>query len=95
MKFFHLSDLHLGKRLGETSLLEEQQAILLQILDLCRAEQPNGVLIAAVSLPNTHAHYESFTVDVEAAEVGVHSFYMVLDRVPDNGKVFVDSLCFK
>ena len=32
----HLSDLHIGKRLNEFSLLEDQQFILEQILDICR-----------------------------------------------------------
>ena len=32
MEFMHLSDLHLGKRMGELSLLEDQRHILMQIL---------------------------------------------------------------
>ena len=46
MKFIHLSDLHLGKRLGEFSLLEDQAYILEQILGLIDLEQPQGVLLA-------------------------------------------------
>ena len=46
MKLFHLSDLHLGKRVNEFSLLEDQQYILAQILRLLDAERPDGVLIA-------------------------------------------------
>ena len=46
MKFIHLSDLHLGKRLHETSLIEDQQAILLEILNIIDIEKPIGVLIA-------------------------------------------------
>lgn len=46
MKLFHLSDLHLGKRLCETALLSDQAYILDQILDLVRRERPDGVLIA-------------------------------------------------
>lgn len=46
MKFLHLSDLHLGKRLNEFSLLEDQAFILTQILRITDDEQPNGVLIA-------------------------------------------------
>lgn len=46
MKFIHLSDLHLGKRVNEFSMLEEQDAILKQILKIIDAEAPNGVLIA-------------------------------------------------
>ncbi|MBE7089504.1 MAG: exonuclease SbcCD subunit D [Clostridiales bacterium] len=46
MKFVHVSDLHLGKRLHETSLIEDQQAILNQILNIIDSENPSGVFIA-------------------------------------------------
>ncbi len=46
MKLLHLSDLHLGKQVHECSMLEEQAAILEQILAIVREEQPSGVLIA-------------------------------------------------
>lgn len=46
MKFIHVSDLHLGKRLHETSFIEDQQAILHQILQIIDTEEPTGVLIA-------------------------------------------------
>ena len=46
MKFIHLSDLHLGKRVNEFSLLEDQRHILGQILAVIDAERPDAVLIA-------------------------------------------------
>ena len=46
MKLIHLSDLHIGKRLHEASLLEDQVYILDQILEIVRREDPDGVLIA-------------------------------------------------
>ena len=46
MKLIHLSDLHLGKRVHEFSMHEEQQAILEQILTVIDIEKPDGVLIA-------------------------------------------------
>ena len=46
MKFIHLSDLHLGKRVNEFSMLEDQQYILSEILCIIDAEQPDGILIA-------------------------------------------------
>ncbi len=46
MKFIHLSDLHLGKRVGEYSMLEDQQYILAKILNIIDEEKPDGVLIA-------------------------------------------------
>lgn len=46
MKFIHLSDLHLGKRLNEFSLIEDQEYILNKIIDVIDDEKPNGVIIA-------------------------------------------------
>lgn len=46
MKLIHLSDLHIGKKLNEFSLLEDQKYILTQILELIRQEKPDGVIIA-------------------------------------------------
>ena len=46
MKLIHLSDLHLGKRLHEFSLLEDQEFILRQILEIISREQPDAVLLA-------------------------------------------------
>lgn len=46
MKFFHLSDLHLGKRLNEFSMTADQAYILDQILALAEEEQPDAVVIA-------------------------------------------------
>ena len=46
MKFIHISDLHIGKRVHERSLLDEQTHILDQICDIVKAQKPDGVLIA-------------------------------------------------
>lgn len=46
MKFFHLSDLHIGKQLHHYNLLEEQRDILDRIVELAKKEQPDAVLIA-------------------------------------------------
>ena len=46
MKFLHLSDLHLGKRVNEISMLDDQAYILQQILEILDAEQPDAVVIA-------------------------------------------------
>lgn len=46
MKLFHLSDLHLGKRVNEFSMLEDQQYILRQILQRIDEERPDGVILA-------------------------------------------------
>ena len=46
MKLVHLSDLHLGKKVNEFSMIEDQQYILRKILEIIDAEQPDGVIIA-------------------------------------------------
>lgn len=46
MKFFHLSDLHLGRRMYEFSLMEDQTYILDEILRLTDKESPDAVLLA-------------------------------------------------
>lgn len=46
MKLIHLSDLHIGKRVNEVSMIDEQVYILKQILDTIDAEQPGAVLIS-------------------------------------------------
>lgn len=46
MKWIHLSDLHLGKRVNGFSMVEDQNYILKEILEIIRREEPQGVLIA-------------------------------------------------
>lgn len=46
MKLIHLSDLHLGKRVNEFSMLEDQKYILNQILQRIDEEKPHGVILA-------------------------------------------------
>ena len=45
MKFFHLSDLHIGKHLFYYSLLEDQKYVFHQILEAAKEEQPDAVLL--------------------------------------------------
>ena len=46
MKLIHLSDLHLGKRVHEVSMLPEQEYILLRIVQIVDEEKADAVLIA-------------------------------------------------
>lgn len=46
MRFFHISDLHIGKQLYHYSLKEAQQAILEQIVERVREYRPDALLIA-------------------------------------------------
>ncbi len=42
----HLSDLHLGKRVNEFSMMEDQKYILAQIMSVIQSEKANGVILA-------------------------------------------------
>ena len=59
MKFVHLSDLHLGKRVNEYSMLEDQEYILTKIINIIDDEKPTGVIIAGdvydKSIPSAEA----------------------------------------
>ena len=46
MKLMHLSDLHLGKRVNEYSMLEDQVYILREIVRIIDEEKPDDVIIA-------------------------------------------------
>ena len=46
MKLIHLSDLHIGKRVNEVSMIEDQEYILTQILRIIDDEKADAVLIA-------------------------------------------------
>ncbi|WP_026834387.1 exonuclease SbcCD subunit D [Eubacterium xylanophilum] len=46
MRFIHISDLHLGKRLNGFSLIEDQDYIIRSIINIIEEEKPDGVLIA-------------------------------------------------
>lgn len=59
MKLIHLSDLHLGKRVNEYSMLEDQEYILKKIINVIDDEKPVGVIIAGdvydKSIPSAEA----------------------------------------
>lgn len=59
MKFLHLADLHIGKRMCEHNMLDEQVYILREILEIVCEEHPDAVLIAGdvydKSVPNAEA----------------------------------------
>lgn len=78
MKLFHLSDLHLGKRLNGFSLMEDQADILSQILQYVDTQKPDALLIAGdvydKPIPPAEAVslFDSFLVQL--AERGIQIF---------------------
>ncbi len=77
MKLIHLSDLHIGKRVHEFSMLEDQQYILQQILAIMEDEQPDAVLLAGdvydKSVPSAEAVevFDDFLVRLAQRKVPV------------------------
>ncbi len=81
MKLLHLSDLHLGKRLSEFSMIEDQAYILNQIVQIIRRECPDGVILAG----------DIYDKAVPSAEA-VQLFDRFLDQMAElNQQVFVIS----
>ena len=78
MKLLHLSDLHLGKRVNEFSMMEDQKYILTKILNVIDEEKPDAVLIAGdvydKSVPSAEAVelFDDFLVKL--AEKKVQTF---------------------
>lgn len=77
MKLMHLSDLHLGKRLNDFSLLDDQKFILEQIISIADDQKPDCVLIAGdvydKSVPSAEAValFDSFISSLAARELSV------------------------
>lgn len=75
MKIIHLSDLHLGKRVNEFSMIEDQKYILKQILTIVNKEKPDAVLIAGDvydrSIPTEEAMklWDDFLISVAEKKV--------------------------
>lgn len=59
MKLLHLADLHIGKRVNEFSMIEDQRYILTKILNIIDEEKPDAILIAGdvydKSVPSSEA----------------------------------------
>lgn len=77
MKFIHLSDLHLGKKMNEYSMHEDQEYILKEIINIVDAEKPNGVIIAGdvydKTVPSVEAVqlFDSFLVQLAKRKLEV------------------------
>lgn len=78
MKFIHLADLHLGKRVNGFSMIDDQKYILAQIISIIDAEQPQAVLIAGDvydrSIPSEEAVdlFDDFLVKLSQRGVEVY-----------------------
>ena len=77
MKFLHIADLHLGKRLNGVSFLEDQISLLNQISALAAAERADAVVIAgdvyqkASPQSEAMAAFDAFVTRLAAAGIRV------------------------
>ena len=76
MKFFHLSDLHIGLKLMNRDLKEDQDYILQKITEYAKTEKPNAVVIAGDI-------YDKAVPSAEAVEVFDHFIKNLTEAVPD------------
>lgn len=83
MRFFHLSDLHLGIKLYEHDLLKDQKAILDEIVALTRQYQPDAVVFAGDI-------YDRSVPPVEAVAL-FDDFMMQLRAALPNGEIMLIS----
>lgn len=78
MKIVHLSDLHLGKRVNEFSMTEDQRYILIEIVNIIDREKPDCVVIAGdvydKSVPPAEAVELFDDLLVKLSERGLHVF---------------------
>lgn len=62
MKLLHLGDLHIGKRMNDVSLIEDQKYALKQIVEIAKSEEVNGVLLSGDIFDKSTPSDEAFLV---------------------------------
>lgn len=82
MKFFHLSDLHIGLKLFNRDLREDQEYILRQITDTAVREQPQAVVIAGDI-------YDKAVPSAEAVEVFDRFIAGLNSALPDTAVMMI------
>ena len=96
MKLVHLSYLHLGKRVNEFSMIEDQKYILTKIINIIDEENPDGVLIAGDvydrSVPSEEAMilWDDFLNRISARKIPVFAISGNHDsaiRLAEHGKL--------
>ena len=77
MKFAHISDLHLGKRVHQISMIEDQKYILDKIVELAAQEEVDGIFIAGDVYDKVYpsaeavALFDSFLVKLAKEDIKV------------------------
>ena len=77
MKFFHLSDLHIGRQLHHYNLREDQERILGEVIDYAELIHPDSIIIAGdiydKSVPSAEAvsMFDEFLTALSAIEPAI------------------------
>lgn len=78
MKLIHLSDLHIGKRLNDFSMIEDQQYILDIIIKTIDEQKPDGIILAGdiydKSIPSAEAVqlFDNFLVQLSNRNINTY-----------------------
>ena len=100
MKFLHLADLHLGKRVHDFSMLADQKYILEQIMKVMEEEHVEGVLIAGDiydrTVPSTEAVqlFDHFLTEIAGKGIPVFLIggnHDSVERISFGAKILADS----
>lgn len=100
MKLLHIADLHLGKKVNEFDLIEDQRFVLKQIIDVIINEKPQALLIAGdiydKSVPSTEAVnlFDEFITRISEYNLDVFIIsgnHDSADRLSFGNKIFAKS----
>lgn len=100
MKLIHLSDLHIGKRVNEFSMLEDQDYILKKIINIIDAEKPTAVIIAGdvydKSVPSAEAVqlFDDFLVTLSTKKIKIFVIsgnHDSAERIAFGGRIMCES----
>lgn len=94
MKFLHIADLHIGRKLNEHSLAEDQRHILRQILSIIEEQNVDGLLIAGdvydKPIPSEDAVtiFDEFLTNVPVPSYIISGNHDSADRLGFGNKIF-------
>ena len=103
MKLIHLSDLHLGKRISDYSMIEDQEYILKEIIKIVDTEKPDGIILAGdiydKPVPSAEAVelFDSFLVRLAKRKLAVFIIsgnHDSPERIAFGGRIMKDSRIF-
>ncbi|AMC93076.1 hypothetical protein AOC36_03510 [Erysipelothrix larvae] len=98
MKYFHIADLHLGKKINERSMHDDQEWILNQIVTQAKTHQVDGVIIAGDIYDRSIPPVESvklFEHFLESLKGVVDAIYIIAGNHDSQERLSFGSTFFK